>query len=212
MRIAATPRVASEGRQLASELLCDRLARDARGRSGARGDGAYATSADSVRSDGARQRPRSSQRASSAAVELGAPARIRSASPGVGSPPAEHRRETTGTARRRAPRQAARRSRCGPPSHSSVRTPKRSSSSAIASGRSSRPSRRVRRTRPCAALAGRLAADGGDHHDARCARPAAAACPRPATGGRRRCTRAAPRWRPCWSAALARAWLVIIRP
>ena len=78
VRIAATPRVAAEGRQLASELLSI-VSRETRSRARRRRSAGTAYESLSRTPDAARARP---------AASSSAPARIRSASPPAGSPPA----------------------------------------------------------------------------------------------------------------------------
>ena len=82
VRIAATPRVAAQGRHLASELLSI-VSRETRA-------GARARRSAGTGGSRSRSAPSSS---SSAGGSSSAPARIRSASPPEGSPPASSRRE-----------------------------------------------------------------------------------------------------------------------
>jgi small conductance mechanosensitive channel len=133
VRISATPRLAAEGRQLASELL-NIVSHETR-------SGSEAQSRERRnRLESLSSTPSSSSSTSSANC---APASIRSPSPVVASPPAslpDSDRNSSST----SPAASSWAFRCGPPSHSSVRTAKRSCSSASAVRRSSSPSRGLR--------------------------------------------------------------------
>ena len=146
VRIAATPRVASQGRQVASELLVGRLARDALSGRDAVAQEQVGVAAQDVEQLEARRAGRARSRPGSAAPR-----------PPAGSPPAssgERDRNSSST----SPAPSSWRARWGPPSQSTVCTAKRSASSGRAAGRSSWPSP-ARRYSTLAGAGARLAAE-----------------------------------------------------
>ena len=159
VRIAATPRVASRGASAGQRAARDRLARDALRRARRR------------RSAGTACEPLS-QHAEQLELDAAARARRRRGSaaprPPPGSPPASIGDERQEQLVDEALRRAARGPGGGRPRTAALRTSKRSRSSASAARQVELPvARRRARTRRCAALAGRLAARGGQDHDAR---------------------------------------------
>ncbi len=140
--IAATPRVASQGRLLASELLSV-VSRETR--SHARRGSEHAVAQEQL--EPLRSAPSSS---SSTGGWSSSPARIRSASPPAGSPPASIG-ESVRNSSSSSPAASSWHARCGPPSHSSGCTAKRSLALRSALARSSGPSRAARTYSTCAA-------------------------------------------------------------
>ena len=141
VRIAATPLVAAQGRQLASELLSIVVARDALGR-----DDRVAQEQVGAALERAEQLELHRR------IELGAGEDPQRRAACLRVAAREHRREREEELVEQ-PRGEQLRARCGPPSHSTSCTSKRSRSSASAARRSSAPPRAARTYSTLAAVA-----------------------------------------------------------